>query len=108
MTPVSRRTFLAKSIGGVAAVSGVTVPAIRAVADSPSERVSVAVIGLNGMGGGHVRRLVAGKKDARVAALCDVDAAVRRRGRNRVRGDRGQGRRDFLAHLAQVVCKSGK
>ncbi len=82
MTPVSRRTFLAKSIGGVAAVSGVTVPAIRAVADSPSERVSVAVIGLNGMGGGHVRRLVAGKKDARVTALCDVDAAVRRRGRD--------------------------
>jgi predicted dehydrogenase len=37
-----------------------------------NERINVAVIGVNGMGHFHVRTL-SGRKDVRIAALCDVD-----------------------------------
>jgi len=38
-----------------------------------NERISVAVIGVNGMGHFHVRTLAA-RKDVQIVALCDVDA----------------------------------
>jgi hypothetical protein len=67
---------LSKSIGA-AAVSGLALPATRAVADSPSERVSIAVIGFNGIGGGHIRRLVVGKKDEKGPGMSQATARAK-------------------------------
>jgi predicted dehydrogenase len=66
--PPTRRSFLSSSLGAAATVcaSGRVLGA--------NDRLNVAVIGVNGMGHFHVRTL-AERKDARVAALCDVDQA---------------------------------
>lgn len=66
--PPTRRSFLSSSLGAAA-----TVCAAGRVLGA-NDRLNVAVIGVNGMGGFHTRTL-AGLKDVRVAALCDVDPA---------------------------------
>src|SRR5262245_46477124 len=70
MNSVSRRTFFFNVLGGAAA--GL---ASRSVAAAPSERVNVAVIGVNGMGHFHVKTL-SQNSAARIVALGDVDEAV--------------------------------
>ncbi|MBM4068707.1 MAG: Gfo/Idh/MocA family oxidoreductase [Planctomycetes bacterium] len=64
----SRRSFLAASAASAAALGNV------GQVLGANERVGVAVIGVNGMGHFHVRTLAA-RKDVRIVALCDVDAA---------------------------------
>src|SRR5262245_61134906 len=64
---LNRRTFL---LGAAAFGAGT-----RVAAASPSEKVVCAVIGVRGRGRAFYRPLAA-RKDAAVAALCDVDANV--------------------------------
>lgn len=68
----ARRTFLKKTAlvtGGItAALAG---PHVKAHA--AQEQMVVALIGCGGMGQGHLR-LLAGRKDVRVAYLCEPDA----------------------------------
>jgi len=71
MKRTSRRKFLSKSVGG-AALGVVGGLAVRRAGASPNDQVGVAVIGLNGIGGGHVSRVM-DVSGARVVALCDVD-----------------------------------
>jgi predicted dehydrogenase len=64
----TRRSFLAASMWTTASA----LSASRVF--GANDRVGVAVVGVNGMGGFHVRTL-AGRKDVAVVALCDVDPA---------------------------------
>jgi predicted dehydrogenase len=81
---VNRRVFLKRS-AGVAAL-GVGFPAI--VPSSvlgrssilPSDRITVGCVGMGGMGMGDMRTFLA-EPDARVVAVCDVDARHLERGR---------------------------
>jgi predicted dehydrogenase len=75
MKRTPRRKFLSDSARTAATLSAVAGVASRTRAAAPSERVRVAVIGVNGMGGFHVKSL-AERDTATVATICDVDAGV--------------------------------
>ncbi len=81
---VTRRTFLRRSsIVAGAAVAPLVVPSsVLGGGGSipPSERVNVGLIGRGIMGRGHLRVLL-GRKDAQVLAVCDVDRTRREEGR---------------------------
>src|SRR5690349_20726674 len=70
MTTVSRRSFLEQSVAGTAAVAA---SAALARAADQREPLTVALIGCGGMGTNHLR-LLAARKDVRLAYVCDVDA----------------------------------
>src|SRR5262245_57715129 len=80
--PPTRRAFLSSSLGVVATVCASS----RAL--GANDRLNVAVIGVNGMWHFHVRTL-AERKDARVAALCDVDQTPLARAAKTVRDATG-------------------
>lgn len=63
-----RRAFL--QAGGVAAAAALASTGARAAA--ASDKLTVALIGSGGMGSFHLRTL-AGRKDVRIAQVCDVD-----------------------------------
>lgn len=78
MTDTRRRALLKVVASGMA---GLTASKVCAEAAAPSERVSVAVVGMGGMGTSHLKELSV-RSDVRVAYVCDVDqerlaAAVR-------------------------------
>src|SRR5262245_10134870 len=72
MNAVTRRTFFFNVLGGAAAASSLL---SRSSAAAASDRVNVAVIGVNGMGHFHVKTL-SQSPDARIVALGDVDEKV--------------------------------
>ena len=73
MSEMTRREMVAASVGsGLTAALG-TQPA--AASAFVADQLQVAVIGVRGMGRGHVGRLLK-RQDVRVAALCDVDSNV--------------------------------
>jgi predicted dehydrogenase len=77
MPRLSRREFLADAVAAAAAPFIVRASAMGASElPSPSNRVSVASIGVNNMGGQHLGTLL-GTPAARLVAVCDVDAQVR-------------------------------
>jgi predicted dehydrogenase len=69
MPSINRRLFLAET--GAAVLTGLAPRRIHA-ADSPNEKINIAVMGLRGRGQ-LLATLFAGFKDARVSAICDVD-----------------------------------
>jgi Oxidoreductase family, NAD-binding Rossmann fold/Oxidoreductase family, C-terminal alpha/beta domain len=75
---VTRRDFLrtsAKTGAGLAALGGITFISQPQRVFGANDRVQVAIIGLNGRGGDHIKgfsRLA----NAQIAALCDVDPRV--------------------------------
>ncbi len=66
----TRRRFLAESSAAIA--WGGLALATRARAESPSETITLGIIGTGGRGAG-LAEMLSGIKGARVAALCDVD-----------------------------------
>ena len=80
---MTRRAFLARS----GAMSLLAVPWIIPASarggngTSASERINVGLIGIGAMGSGHLR-VLAGRKQAQLVAVCDVDR-VRREGGTR-------------------------
>ena len=90
-TALSRRRFLARSAVGALAASVLPLPSIRTSAASPNERISIAVIGINGRGAGHLRVLSRLTKETRVAALCDVDNRVLSKRDNELRDGASKG-----------------
>ena len=82
MTFRSRRQFLEDSM--FAAAAAVTAGSAISCAEesvedsSPNDKLSVAVIGVNGRGRSHLGAFV-GRNDADVTHICDVDAAVGQR-----------------------------
>lgn len=101
---LDRRKFL----WTVTATAASTLPVRRAF--GANERLQVAVIGVRGMGYGHVQTL-ARRQDVDVVALCDVDETVGRRAVEKVReisGRTPQLFEDFrklleVRHIAAVV-----
>jgi len=92
----TRRRFLATGLGTVAAP--LFIPGSALGADNqtaPGNRIAVGVIGL-GNRGPTLMRAFLGQKDARVAAVCDVNAHQRAQGKQIV--DRHYGSRDCAAH----------
>src|SRR5690242_4163879 len=69
MSPLNRRSFLA--------ASAATLPALAAAgaADKPGEKVTLAVLGVNGRGRGLLREFSA-FKDVEIAYVCDPDERV--------------------------------
>jgi predicted dehydrogenase len=82
----ARREFLKTAVAGAAGVLGfpAIVPPSALGADGttpPSDRITVGCIGVGRMGGGHVRSF-AGRREARVVAVCDVQETARKRAKN--------------------------
>lgn len=73
---LSRRTFLKQSVHTAAAVTAFTVVPRRVLAASgetpPSEKLTHAIIGVGGMGTGHIS-YVLNDPGAKLLAVCDVD-----------------------------------
>lgn len=74
---ISRRRFLAGgAAAGVFAGMPVIVPSTVFGQNAPSERITLASIGVGGMGTSNMKGFMA-KKDCQVVAICDVDKAHR-------------------------------
>jgi len=89
---VTRRDMLKTAAATVAAP--LVVPGAALGADDatpPSERITMAGIGVGGRGGGNIRS-VAGRKDVQVVAVCDV--VPEHRDRNKAEIDGRQGNKD--------------
>jgi predicted dehydrogenase len=69
-TPVSRRRFLQQAVAGSVVVA--TTPALVRAADSPANRLNVAVMGL-GRGFDHVKTLLT-IPGVKITHLCEVDS----------------------------------
>jgi predicted dehydrogenase len=81
MAHISRRTFLEQSLLAAASAavwgSGCAAPVEPGPpqSKSPNERLSVAVIGVHGRGGDHVKAYAA-RQDCTLSYICDADSAV--------------------------------
>jgi predicted dehydrogenase len=82
-TSFSRRQFLKCSTATVA-LSGLS-PASWARVVGANEAIRVAVVGLNGRGGGHINEFRK-MEGVRLAALCDVDTQVLERSAGKIQG----------------------
>ena len=74
---MNRRAFLTRCGVGMGTLAIPYIVPSRVLAQPPSEATVRAVIGVGGMGSGHLRGLLdrfRTKGDVRVAAVCDVDA----------------------------------
>jgi hypothetical protein len=72
----SRRDFLEQAFG-MAATALATLPAAARTEESvsaaaPNDKIRVAVIGVNGQGGGHINEWMA-NRDCQLVAICDCD-----------------------------------
>ncbi len=72
----SRRDFLEQAFG-MAATALATLPAAARTEESvsaaaPKDKIRVAVIGVNGQGGGHINEWMA-NRDCQLVAICDCD-----------------------------------
>ena len=78
MNSIPRREFLSRSTGGAAALATAGTLAIRTSSASPNGQLGVSVVGVRGMGRGHVERLLT-RDDVRITTICDIDQAVAER-----------------------------
>ena len=71
---LSRRKFLKGVSAGALALGAAPLGAPAVLARGADDRITMAVIGTGGMGGGHVRQLVEmqERENIRLAAVCDV------------------------------------
>lgn len=83
----ARREFLKTALTGASILGFPTIiPASALGADGatpPSDRITIGCVGVGRMGGGHVRSF-AGRQEARVVAICDVQETARQRAKNAV------------------------
>ena len=79
MTTLTRRSFLEDALLTAAAVvsAGFARPAAGedVASTSPNEKLGVAVIGVHGRGGDHVKAF-SSRKDCEVRIVCDADRDV--------------------------------
>jgi hypothetical protein len=71
---ISRRSFLAQTVGGVTACGALARPA-WAAPQGANDAIRVGVVGVRGKGGHHIEMLRA-IPGVRIVALCDVDETV--------------------------------
>ncbi len=92
MTRRTRRQFLEESMLATAAATVSAARPLFGMAEtsrSANEKLGVAIVGVRGRGGSHIGAL-AGRKDAEVLYLCDVDSQVLAKRRQEV--EKRQGR----------------
>ena len=70
MTEVHRRRFVVESLAGPAALAAAA--AFGQTAKAANDQLTIALIGPGGMGSNHLK-LLATRKDVRIAYVCDVD-----------------------------------
>jgi predicted dehydrogenase len=92
----SRRGFLAESALVTAALTALRTPRLRAATDpdpaqtgGKRDKVRIAVIGVHGRGMAHLQAF-AGRNNAEVVTICDVDEAVIAKGMKLVQDRQGQ------------------
>lgn len=82
--PTTRRFFM----GAAAAASAVRVW-------GANDRISVAIVGLGGRGGGAHLRTLSGLPEARIVGLCDVNQAARERAQARIAQAGGEKAKEY-------------
>jgi predicted dehydrogenase len=80
---LTRRTVLRRAALAAAAPWIVPAGALARGLRSPGERITLGIIGVGNMGGGHVDSLSA-RDDVQIVAICDVDAEKRRSAREKI------------------------
>ncbi len=84
---MNRRQFLKRASAAAALVASPTIiPATalgRAGSPAPSDRITMAFIGIGNMGGGHLGGFL-GNREVQILAVCDVKQDVRERSQKRV------------------------
>jgi predicted dehydrogenase len=82
-TSLSRRGFLQRATAsiGAAVVCPTIVPSTVFGAEAPSNRITLGMIGMGLMMGGHFRGML-GRSDVQVLAVCDVDRRKRENAKN--------------------------
>jgi predicted dehydrogenase len=83
---LTRRAFLARTAAGSLLAAPWIIPASVRGGNglvAPSKRINVGLIGLGAMGNGHLH-VVAGRKEAQLVAVCDVDRLRREQGARQV------------------------
>jgi len=106
---LSRRQFLEESLLAAAAAAAASAAAGCATRGpmgggtsvAPSDRLRVAIVGVNGRGMSHVRAF-AKRDDTEIVAICDVDEDVFGRAERAVRGSQPQAPR-FVQDLRRVL-----
>ena len=94
MEPVSRRVFLGAAAAGLGLAA---IPRPVFARQSPNDTISIAMIGVGGMGTGRLKQFLQ-HPDVRIAAICDVDRRHVARAIamvEKVRGDKPQGFSDY-------------
>jgi len=105
MHRISRRLFLHESLLAAGAVAAA--PAILQAADqpkqskSPSERLNIAVLGVNGRGSDHIKAYNE-RSDSVISHSCDVDSAVGNRVLKNFKGDKYPTPPKFVTDMRQV------
>jgi predicted dehydrogenase len=91
---VTRRRFLKQASAGALALGAAPLAAPAIQAREANDRIVMAVIGVGGMGGGHVGELVGmqEKENLRLAAVCDV---FRKRAKERAAQCKGEAYEDY-------------
>lgn len=96
----SRRQFLAgASLGLAGLLWGAKSSKGQA---APSDRITIACLGVGGMGGGHLGQLL-GMSEVEVTAVCDVDQTRLDKAVGRTKG-RAKGYQDYRELLADAEC----
>jgi len=88
MPQLTRRELLATSLGGTVVAMAARATS-SAKAGGVNEQIQIAVIGVGGMGYGHVGRLEQ-RSDVRIAAVCDVDEKYLARAQESVKRTSGK------------------
>lgn len=96
-----RRKFVTDSLTGAAALVATNTLAVRSSAASPSDKINASIVGVGGMGSGHVKRLLA-RDDVHLKTIVDVDQSHAERAQQTVynaRGHRPETEEDFRRML---------
>src|SRR5580704_18147254 len=101
---VSRRDFLdVLAVGAAGLAVGTTAKSYSRIAGS-NERLTFAVIGLNGRGYAHLSSLKTNKSAAHISHVCDVDANILRKFADSAQKEMGEAavaEKDFRRILEQ-------
>lgn len=96
-TSCNRRSFL-KSLGGAGALCCLVGPtALGGGRSAPSERITMATIGVGGMGTGDMQAFLHKKDQVQMVAVCDVDERHSSRAKNIV--DKFYGNKDCRTYV---------
>ncbi len=98
---ITRRSFIAAAAAAPAAV-----PAVVRGRPAPSDRLTMAMIGLGSMGLRHVKGFLE-EKDCRIVAVCDVDNTRRRQAAAVIEKHENGGSCDRVNDFTELLTRDG-